>query len=60
MDPYEIPMIWSSDDEPADDDIIPALSQEVPITKLGGNLPNLSQSDMPGILSAFAMLLFRN
>lgn len=60
MDAYDIPMSGSSDDEPAEDNIILDLDQDPRITKLGSNIPIPSQSDMPGILYSFIFLLFRN
>jgi len=60
MDLYDIPMSGSSDEEPAEDNNIFDLGQELRITKLGSNIPIPSQSDMPGMPSSFILLLFEN
>jgi hypothetical protein len=58
MDSFEILMSGSSDDDSADDDDIPpTVAQELRVTNLGSNIAVPSQSDVPGILSAFTLLL---
>lgn len=58
MNSFEHPTSANSDDESAEDDVPHTVAQESRITNLGSNLAIPSQSDMPGILVAFAILPF--
>jgi hypothetical protein len=60
MDTFENSMSGSSDDKSANDDIPHTVAQESRITNLGSNLAIPSQSDVPGILFAFALSPFGN